>query len=373
MVGTVFDYVSWRADLSFEQVPLNEVDSLIFALLSYIDFKDLVPAGHQKTSSVSLQAVANAYFAKNPNLRRVSIGLMIPKDILKLLKAVKETKRFRSVRLCAYVNEIDLQKEMQFSAVTFLLGNGKKVVAYRGTDDTIIGWKENFNMSFLPEVPAQIRAAEYLNESALSSTDAIYVTGHSKGGNLAVYAGVRCHSDAKKMILGIWNHDGPGFGEGMIHDPAYLGMKHLIHTFIPKSSLVGILLEHDEDYTVVSSRQVGLLQHDGLSWNVLGGKFVYLREVGNDCKHSDRTMNAWIRDMTPEQRAQFADAIYQILSSDHAMTLTELASPKNRWIIRGMKLDPQVGKVMSRTMAALVNENVKDFFTELRSKIKQKD
>lgn len=366
-MGTLFDYVGWRGDLTFEQVPPNEVDSLIFSLLSYLDFKGLVPEAHKDTP-VSLQAVANAYFARYPNMRKASIGLIIPKDIIKLFKAVKETRRFRNVGMRAYINEIDVEREMQFSAITFLLGKEGNVVAYRGTDDTIVGWKENFNMSFLPEVPSQVRAAQYLNEAAEQTNGKLYVTGHSKGGNLAVYAGVRCDTTVKERIVGVWNNDGPGFGKGMITDAAYLDLKPRIHTLLPKSSLVGILLEHDEDYTVVSSRQVGLWQHDALSWNVMGGKFVHLRSIGEDSKHSDRTLNAWIREMTPEQREQFSEALYRILSSDHATTLTDLASPKNRWLIRGMQLDPWVGKVMSRTITALINENAKDFLREMLGK-----
>ncbi len=366
-MGTVFDYVHWRGDLSFEQVPPNEVDSLIFSLISYIELKDVVPAGHSD-APVSLQSAANAYFASHPDLRKATIGLIIPKDIIKLFKAIKDTRRFRGVGLRAYVNEIDLQREMQFSAVTFLLGKVGTVVAYRGTDDTIVGWKENFNMSFLPCVPAQIRAAEYLNDAAKSSSGKLYVTGHSKGGNLAVYAGVHCNEALKSRIVGVWNNDGPGFGGGMLTDPLYLDLKPRIHTIVPKSAVVGMLLEHEEDYTVVSSRQVGVLQHDALSWNVLGGKFVHLRDVGADSKRTDRTMNTWIREMTPGQREQFTEALYRVLSSDNALTLTDLASLKNRWLIRGMQLDPTVGKILSRTLTALFNESAKELMHDIFGK-----
>ncbi len=366
-MGTVFDYLNWRGDLTFDQAPLNEVDSMIFALLSYIDFQEFVPSEHS-TTGVTIQSVANSYFAAHPDYRKESIGLLIPKEILKLLKAVKTTKRFRKVYMRAYVNEIDLKQEMQFSAVTFVLGNAGIVIAYRGTDDTIIGWKENFNMSFLPHVPAQSRAVEYLEEAASDCEDMIYLTGQSKGGNLAAYAGIHCSQSIFKRIAGIWNHDGPGFGEGALKEKNYLDRKSMIHTILPKSSLVGILLEHTENYTVVSSRQVGLLQHDALSWNVMGSKFIHLKSIGDDSRHSDRTLNSWIWDMTPQQRERFTEALYQVLSSDHALTLTDLASPKNRWMIKGMKLDPEVGKIMSKTLTALVSENTKDFIREIFGK-----
>ena len=364
-MGTLYDYLSWRGDLSFEQVPLGEVDSLIFALLSYIDFADLVPGTHD-ASPIALQTVANTFFARHPDLRKVSMGLIVPHDILKLFQKVKECKRFRNVRMTAYVNRINVKEETQFSAITYLLpANCGTVVAYRGTDDTIIGWKENFNMSFMPVVPAQLYATDYLNTAADHTKGILYVTGHSKGGNLAVYAGVKCRKDVHKRLSGVWNNDGPGFGGGMLTDPDYLDTKHILHTLVPKSSVVGMLLEHDENYTVVSSRQNGILQHDALSWNVLGGKFVHLKNVSEESKRTDKTLNTWIRDISPEQRAQFSDALYQILSSDNAKTLSDLANPRNRWLIRGMQLDPQVGKIMSKTLTALFNENVKEFWERI--------
>jgi len=343
--------------LTFEQAPFNEVDSLIFALLSYVDFKDIVPEWHF-SEPISLQAAATGFFMRNPDPRKVSMGLIVPKDIIRLLKAVKETKRFRRIGMVAYVNRIDLEEQTQFSAVTFLLGTGESVVTFRGTDDTIVGWKENFNMSFMDAIPAQKHAAEYLNAAAQYVKGKLYITGHSKGGNLSVYSAVHADGEAKKRILGVWNHDGPGFRDNILNDPDYLDIKPQIKTLLPQSSLVGMLLEHEDDYIVVKSRQKGFLQHNGLTWDVMGSSFVRVKSISAESRRTDKTLKRWIEAMSLEQREQFCEALYRVLSSDNALTLTDLVSLKNRWLLRGLQLDEDVHQVLRHTLKSLVKANL---------------
>ncbi len=358
-MGTLFDYVAWRGDLTFSQAPFNEVDSLIFALLSYVEYKDIVAEKHT-SEPISLQAVANAFFARNPDPKKVSIGLIVPKEIIRLFRAVKGCRRYRQVGMKAYVNQIDLEAQMQFSAVTFLLETGRSVVAFRGTDDTIVGWKEDFNMSFMDVVPAQTRAVEYLNEAASASKGELFVTGHSKGGNLAVYSAVHADKSVQKRLLGVWNHDGPGFRDSILTDPDYLDVKPQIKTLLPQSSLVGMLLEHEEDYTVVKSRQKGFLQHNGLTWDVMGSSFVRVKTISNESKRTDKTLKKWIESMSLEQREQLCEALYRILSSDNALTLTDLVSIKNRWLLRGLKMDEDVRRVLKLTLHQLIKVNLAD-------------
>ena len=373
-MATLFDYLRWRGDLTFEEAPQNEVDLLIFSLLSYIDFSDYVPHEFGE-SPISLQGVANAFFADNPNPKREDLGFLIPKDIFKLFRAVPKTKRFGNVRMLGFVNEIDVEREMQFSAVTFLLNKKEMVIAYRGTDDTLVGWKEDLNMSFLPVVPAQERAAEYLNAVAkVRKSGRISLAGHSKGGNLAIYAGVRSEETIKPRIFGIWNYDGPGFRKEMLTDPGYLEMRSRVHTLIPQSSVVGILLEHDGDATVVQSRQVGVLQHDAFSWNVMGGSFLYLPKEAGSNRQNDVILNQWIRELSPEQRKQFSEALFQIFYSDHALTVTDLASPQNKWLFRSLKLDPKVRKIVMKTISSLMGESAKGVWNEMiKKRKKEKD
>ena len=372
-MGTLFDYLNWRGDMSFAESSLNEVDSLIFSLLCYVDFKGIVPEQFGEVG-IPIRAAANAFFSRNPDPKKISLGVIVPKDIIKLLQAAKDTPRFRGVELKSQVNIIDVEKQMQFSAPTFLIDPNTAVVAYRGTDDTIIGWKENLNMSFLQVVPAQQAAAEYLNGVALAFDGRIYLTGHSKGGNLSVYAAVHCNNTVKDRLIEVWSNDGPGFGSGMLQNPDYIRLRPIIHSLVPQTSVVGMLLEHDENYTVVKSRQVGLFQHDGLSWNVMGKSFVHLKSVTGGCKHIDRTLNEWVQQMTPAQREQFADALYSVLSTDNAQTLTDLVSlSKAKLLQKNTELDPHVRKTIQMMMSALFEVNKRNLLSDLFPRKKEKE
>lgn len=371
-MATLFDYLDWRGDLTFTEAPLNEVDSLIFSLLSYLDLKEIVPEDHHG-GTIPIKAAANSFFARNPDPKKISLGVIIPKETVKLFRTVKNKKRFRNVEVGAYVNMIDTQKQMQFSATTFYLPDATMLVAYRGTDDTLVGWKEDFNMSFLPVVPAQIAATEYLNRAADHFQGNIRVTGHSKGGNLAVYAAVHCRKDVKSRLLCVWSNDGPGFGEGTLNDPDYIEMRPIIKSIVPQSSVVGMLLEHDENYTVIKSRHAGLFQHNGFTWDIMGGSFVHLKTVTNESRRIDRTLNEWVKKMTPEQREQFVEALFQMLSVDNtAETLTDLVSLiKKRGLKKNVALDPHVRQTLQKMLGVLIEMNTKNIFRDLFTKKKK--
>lgn len=369
-MGSLFDYLNWRGDLSFSQSELNDVDSLIFSLLSYMDYSGIVSASHESRETVPLRTAINSYFTKNPDPRKISLGLMVPRAILDLLRVVKETKRFRNIGVKAHVNMIDLKSEMQFSATTFLIDEKTAVIAFRGTDDTLVGWKENFNMSFMEVVPAQKQAVLYLEEAALNFSGDLYLTGHSKGGNLAVYSAVHSRDSIQKRLVRIWSNDGPGFCHKMLDNPDYIKVRPLIRTLIPQSSIVGILLEHEENYTVVKSRQKGALQHDGFTWEIMGDSFVCLQTVTDECKRFDKTLNQWINQMSLEQREQFAEGLYQLLSAENVLTLTDLVTMRRKWLARGKEIDPHVYKTLSEMLSVLVNLSAKNFIDDIRPKKK---
>ena len=366
-MGTVYDYLTWRGDLTFRKVPFGEVDSLILSMLSYLDMKDIVPAPGREVEFPSVWAASKEYLERYPDPKKAKMGVLIPKDIVKMMRAMRSTKRFGPLKMCNYINLIDPETELQFSAVTFLLGDGTVVVTYRGTDDTLVGWKEDMNMCFLPVVPAQLKAVEYLHTVATTHTGKLILTGHSKGGNLAVYAAVHCDPAIRERITAVYSNDGPGFGRNILDDPDYVQIRPRICNLVPQSSVVGMLLEHDENYTVVKSRQkTGLLQHNGLSWEILGNSFVHLKDVNPESRKLDRTVNQWIRDMTPAQREEFAEAVYQLFSVDGAQTLTDIVAARKKWFSHTRSLDPKVHATIQRMLSELIGINkvskIKDFF-----------
>ena len=365
-MGTVYDYLTWRGDLTMRAAPFCEVDSLILSMFAYLDMQDIVPAPGEE-GELSVWAASKAFLERYPDPKKSKMGVLIPKEIVKMMRAMRSTKRFGTLKMSGYVNLIDPETELQFSAVTFLMADGTAIVTYRGTDDTLVGWKEDMNMCFLPVVPAQIKAVEYLKNVTKEHKGKLILTGHSKGGNLAVYAAV--HSDAaiRERITAVYSNDGPGFGKNILDDPDYREIRPRICNLVPQSSVVGMLLEHDENFTVVKSRQKsGFLQHNGLSWEILGNSFVHLKDVTSDSRKLDRTVNQWIRDMTPEQREEFAEAVYQLFSVDGAQTLTDLVAARKKWFSHTKSLDPKVHETIQKMLSELIGINkiskIKDVF-----------
>ena len=325
----LMDYLEWRGDLTFSEAPLNEVDNLAFCLLSYVDLDGIVPA-NPRMGKVTLRAAAAEYFFSHPESGGRPLGLIIPADILILFRRMAHTRRFRDLELTGFVSEISEERQTQFAALTLLLPEEGVFVAFRGTDDTLVGWKEDFNLSVMEEVPAQRRAAEYLNALDLPPDTPLYVGGHSKGGNLAVWGAVHADERVREQIKRVYSNDGPGFSEGTVESEAYRNLASRIRVFLPEDSLVGLLLEHDESYTVVKSNRKGLFQHDGLSWEVLGGQFLRAEGLSHVGLRNDTVVRERIDAMTREERREFIRLMFNLLESTGAKTLTDLHHGKGK-------------------------------------------
>lgn len=316
-MANLFDYLKWRGDLSWEQTPLNEIDSLILSRLSYLPFDGIVPSSF--TEVISVSDAAKQFLHKEGAAEQ-----LIMKTDLPFLQEVANSDRFNKLGLCGYTNQVKLDEEKQFAAMVIHLLPDLSYVSYRGTDLSLAGWKEDFNMSFCTPVPAQIDAVAYLNNAAEEVPGTLCIGGHSKGGNLAVYAASFCRPDIQDRIRFVHNHDGPGFDSCVLESDGYQRIVEKVKTFIPQSSVVGMLLQHEEDYYVIRSDQVGLMQHDLFSWEVDRDRFVYLDEVTEKSKFVDRTLKSWLTQLSPEQREQFVDTLFSILEETNASTLKEL-------------------------------------------------
>lgn len=315
----IFDYITWRGDLTFSQSPLNEVDNLIFSRLSYFPMDDLVSASFYDAKPLS--QVIDRFFSDE---RRVEAAQIVQKEDLAFAKAVASSRRFGSLRIGGYVNTIDYEAEKQFSALTIMLGNNECFISYRGTDSTLIGWKEDFNMSFMPVVPAQREAVRYFENAANKLSAGFYLGGHSKGGNLAVYASVFSDDAVKNRIIGVFNNDGPGFNKSLLENERYLQLRDRIRTYVPESSVIGMLLEHEENYIVVKSSQYGIMQHDLYSWVVIGTSFVHLDSVDAGSSFINKTLKEWIGRLSLEERERFSNALFDILESSDVKTVQEM-------------------------------------------------
>ena len=320
--GTVMDYLRWRGDLPLARDGFNEVDNLVLCIISYLNFRrfdDLKTT--DPTGAVALPEVAARLTEEDEQLGLSEL------DYIPLMRLAAETERFRDVRMFGFTHEWDEEKEMQFDAVSYLLPDNTLFVSFMGTDTSLVGWKEDFNMSFLSAVPAQERAAVYSAAMAAACRSRkLRIGGHSKGGNLAAWAAIHIPADLQKQrLLAAYNNDGPGFSHDMVETEAYRRVADKLHTYIPESSIVGVLLEHAEDYAVIDSSNRSIMQHEPMSWNVEGPRFVHLGQRSQMGKLSDDVLRQWIGSMTPQEREQFSDALFDVLSlSGKARTLDDL-------------------------------------------------
>ncbi len=323
-MANLFDYLEWRGDLTFDMVPVNEIDCLMFSWLSYVEFEGVVP--HEFARAVTLKKASAAFLEKNDLNKMLSDSLSFTRTSGLALKKAAETARFSKIKIYGYRNEIDYDNDSQFSAVTIQIDPKTAVIVFRGTDDSIVGWKEDFNMSFMPEVPAQKKALEYLKEAAAKVRGNLYICGHSKGGNLAIFSGANISSRVQNRIIKIYNFDGPGFGDRTVLGPNADSIFKKTESYTPTESIVGMLLNHVSDYHVVRSTQKSVMQHDVLSWMLVGTHFVTVDEVESKSMVFDETMKNWLKQMTDEEREKFIDSLFKILSANEAKTTMDISA-----------------------------------------------
>ncbi|MBQ8356951.1 MAG: DUF2974 domain-containing protein [Clostridia bacterium] len=346
----IFDYLDWRGDLSFGSVSLCPVDALIFSLLPYIRLEGIVPPS-PGAEPMRLADAAAAFLLTEE-------GSKLTGDRLKLLKSLQSSPRFAPLRLLAARKELDATSGMQFAAITILLPGQNLFVSFEGTDDTLIGWQEDFRMTYECPVPAQIRAAAYLREvAAAHPLRRIFVGGHSKGGNLAMYAAVHCGPEHRHRIRAVYNNDGPGFCDDTLSSPEYAEIRNRIHTYLPQSSIVAVLLEHDDNYKIVKSTAMGLLQHDPFSWQIKGADFEYTDTRTAFGQDTEAIIDRFVNELSPERKRQFCEALFTILESTEQDTVSGITGNKLQSIRKILgsyaELDPEVRTILNDSFAAL--------------------
>ncbi len=369
-MGNILDYIKWRGDLEFDKDEFNSIDALILSQFSYLNLEDIVPESFSK--KIKLKEALNIFLDLSYQKKRLETGLLISDEILSMFNEMGKSKRFSDIKLCGYVNLIDKEEEKQFSAVTSMLNDGSNIVIFRGTDDTLVGWKEDFNMSFLDHVPSQSAAVEYLTKAGECLEGSLRVAGHSKGGNLAIYSSAYCSEEIRKRIICIYNNDGPGFSQEFLSKKSYKDIYKKIYSYVPQSSVVGMMFSYHREFNVVQSRQFGLFQHNPFNWQVLGNKFVLCDKITDSSEFADNTLRDWILKMDNAQKEKFVDALFEILDSTDAKTLTELKSDgiKNSGLILKniSALDDETKEILIKTAQLLIKSAKENLVSNKSSK-----
>lgn len=316
MSGTIIDYLNKYGDCSFLEMPMNEVDSLALCQLSYLKFDGMVPDVRKNGPSITLEKLA-----EHADFGKLFADERFEKNNRALFAGMMSGKRFRGMRLNCYINLVEKEWETQFSAITFLLEDGTIYIAFRGTDETIVGWKEDFNMAFLSPVPGQEYSVKYLNMVTGRLHRSFYVGGHSKGGNLAIYSAMNCVPSVRKRILKIYSMDGPGFRPEVLEKSPYEEIADRVVKILPHSSLIGMIFESDVRYQVVESGTRGLMQHDPFTWLVEDAAFVKVEDIYENRRKMDNTLNEWILSLNEQQLRTFVETLFQVVSAAQAEDL----------------------------------------------------
>lgn len=375
----IIDYIKWRGDLTMDIVPFNHLDALLFSQLSMLRLDEvLIKEGEQ----ISLSIKKAVKLFKELNIEdKYDLGLILPKEIIEAFYMMGESPRYKNLILDNYVNNICSSEQTQFSALTIDLGYNTRVVSFSGTDDTLIGWKENFNMLFVSTTAGQSSSCDYLSKVSRRWRH-IYVCGHSKGANLALYSTLHVNSHVQKKIEKTIGFDGPGLIEDINEiDDFEKNIKKVVF-YVPDTTIIGALFDHYEEIKIVKSTEKGLYQHDLFSWEVLGNEFVYVDERTEESLHIEQKIKKMISEIDEATRLRLVNEGYKILSSDTADTLTKLYGEKIRIIKDYLSSDQSVQKayrkifleiLRDKIMRDTIYENVKEFVKKQKNNKKAKE
>lgn len=318
-------YIKKYGDKSFQEMNFNEVDSLILSNVAYLPFFDTM--GSSLKAHTKLKFVLERVL-KIPNLKNL---VLFDKDI-NFMKLIKETKRFGEISIFGYHNVISNSKQEQFSGLGIQISESLIYVGFCGTDISWAGWKENFNMTFLEEIPAQKDACIYFQKLGKYFKDSKFIlAGHSKGGNLAMYAGAFVDKEIQDRIVSIYNFDGPGFRKDITEKEGYKLIEPRIRSIVPESSIVGMILEHSDKVEVIKAQRIGIFQHDLHGWVIDDIKFYKLKSLSKNSKAIHSAIREWMLSISKEDRKLFVNTIFKLIVVTRVLTTKELLRHKLKY------------------------------------------
>lgn len=347
----ILDYLDWRGDISMQTDAFGTVDALILAELSYLPMEELIPSEFGIGKSIA--ELAEEF---DPEQIKDTDKIYTFAEDVTLLHKLAESERFRTVRLMGCSSITDAAQNVQFAAFTCILPTEEYYIAFRGTDGSLAGWKEDFEMSYQDETAGQHCAVDYLNKHDGASHNLI-VGGHSKGGNLAVYAATSCLPRVQKLIRKVYDFDGPGFRDEFADSQAYLDTIPKIVSVIPQSSLVGQLLTSHTDHQIVRSNAAGIMQHFVYSWEVMRNHLVYTEELSAFGVFINKTVRSWLSSIDDDSRRALTEAIFDVMAAPEAETIGEMGQNKLkslRAILAAVKtLEPEQQALVRQAVAKL--------------------
>ncbi len=369
-MSNMLDYIAWRGDITFEENGFNEIDGLILSQIAYIPFDGIIPGDF--SGKITLYEAARQYFATFEGNDESKLTLQMSK-INEILKAAMESERFKNIVALDYVSKYEIENSLQFAATTWGVKRGEYIIAFRGTDDTIAGWEEDFELCFKCPVGAQVESQKYLAAATAALKGHFDIVGHSKGGNLAMFCSINLSSRIKQRINGIYSYDGPGFLLEVVESDGYKKIAPKIHSYIPQGSIVGMIMYSEEDYCIVHSTNHGILQHIAASWELVGKHFMPGEKLSGSSRIFGRACKKWISEIDSEARENFVTLLFQMLKAGKADTIGELGAniikAANGVLKSYIGLDKTTRKMLRNTTAQFIKLNMQSITEDISENI----
>lgn len=373
-MNTIITYLSKYGDKDLSEEPFNEIDSLILCQLSYLHYDAFVGSVKDEASPVAVRDIF-----ESEDYEELFLDYWFKKDNHKLFEGFVRSKRFGETTLNFFENIISTESEAQFSAITFILPDKSVYVAFRGTDATLIGWKEDLKLAYSKPLRSQELAAGYLIDVSGTFSGPFRVGGHSKGGNLAVYAAMNVPYSIRDRVMDVYDHDGPGFRPEILDQGHFEELKDRVHKYIPKSSIVGIILEEQLPYEIVESYSVGALQHNTYTWKCKDSRLVRAKGSNGIRDLSEKTLNEWILSLSKSEVDAFIDTLFDILTAGDAKSIFDIVKNPGETLSFGVSAFKDLSEetkhalfIIFKRLVGIMNENALSQFLAETHKIKEK-
>lgn len=338
-------YVNLRKDLSFTLRPYNEIDFLVFAELAYIDWNGIVDE-----EPILLQDACRKYFEERSQ-QQIDDRFSFSQNIPELARCLQDTLRYEQVRLEHYKEVFDEDQQIQFGVIMVRLSDGSMVISFRGTDGSINGWKENMRMTYQNDLECQRLALDYFQKLMIDIPEKsflfgfvkkkvypkVYLTGHSKGGNLAMYAAMKAQKEFQDKISYVYAFDAPGFRPSFYDLTDTQSIMPRIMNYKPQDSLIGVLLEHKEPQQVIEATGTGLLQHDAFSWKVTPDRFLYLDHLSSTSRETLELIEDILLSKTDEEKKEYIDSVFSIIDHLDIQNVSNITDIGMKQIFTGVK------------------------------------
>ena len=354
----MLDYIKEFGHVSFEERAFSEIDALVLTELEYLPLEKVVPSDENGENFVTVKEIAE-YMQEHKQELFDENPMMITEERHEVSQVIADAPRFQSLKFFGVVSEWDKDTTKQFAAVTVEVEPSVRLVIFRGTDDTLIGWKEDFLMTYSPLVAAQTDAKEYLAKQASLWDGDLMISGHSKGGNLAIYAAATQVEDVQLRIVDIFCFDSPGLYRSVLETKGYQNIVPLAMRYIPQDSLVGLMLESEVPYVIVKSNATGAMQHSAMTWEIEDGQFIKMEKLTKNSQLNDQTFKKWTESVSDEELELFWNVFFELLFSVGIDTVNDLYGEFMHYVQEFLKaagnMDEEKRELLTRIALLLVS------------------